>query len=116
MKVCLEPGCPNHVTRHGRCAGHASAQARRRARARGPRIYDTRRWQLTRRRVLFDRPLCEHDGCDELAVDVHHLETPEDRPTLPTPSRTSKRCATPITPPPLGRNPQRGQADDTGGV
>jgi 5-methylcytosine-specific restriction enzyme A len=36
------------------------------------KFYDTKRWKLCARDYRFRHPLCEHDGCEELAVDVHH--------------------------------------------
>lgn len=33
-------------------------------------VYNTKRWQILRRSVLFNHPLCE---CGEIATDVHHI-------------------------------------------
>jgi hypothetical protein len=35
-------------------------------------IYNRRKWQVTRRQILFENPLCQFPGCGEIAVDVHH--------------------------------------------
>jgi hypothetical protein len=90
---CLTPRCPRFAEIRGRCRGCATDANRARAERRGPRLYDRKRWKLTRRRILFERPLCEQDGCDDLATDVHHLEAPEARPDLAfTPSNLVALC------------------------
>ena len=68
-RLCLTAGCPNPATYRGRCPQHnrTTEQSTRRA---GRHIYNTKRWQQTRRAVLFDQPLCP---CGELATDVHHI-------------------------------------------
>ena len=68
-RPCAEAGCPNPATYRGRCAIHNRAKAKAAWR---PRIYDTKRWHLTRRKQLFDHPICQ--ACDErLATDVDHI-------------------------------------------
>jgi 5-methylcytosine-specific restriction endonuclease McrA len=37
----------------------------------GQSLYRTKRWQITRRRVLFNHPLCRE--CDRIATDVDHI-------------------------------------------
>jgi hypothetical protein len=41
-------------------------------------IYNSRRWRYTRRRQLFNEPLCENGGCDRIATDVHHRQALQD--------------------------------------
>jgi 5-methylcytosine-specific restriction protein A len=82
QRPCLTPRCPRMAEVRGHCRPCATDSNRTRRQRRGPRLYDTKRWTLTRRRVLFDRPLCEAKGCEQIATDVHHLEKPEDRPDL----------------------------------
>jgi 5-methylcytosine-specific restriction endonuclease McrA len=82
--VCAEPGCgaiseatycPAHTATH-----RADAEQRRRPldrdiKARSPWrwVYKSRRWQLVRRQVLFEQPVCAGEGCIELSVDVDHI-------------------------------------------
>lgn len=69
-RLCAEAGCPNPATYRGRC--HEHARQTNRATHRNRRIYNSRRWQLTRRLVLHDQPICAR--CDNaLATDVHHI-------------------------------------------
>lgn len=69
-RLCAEPKCGNPATYRGRCPDHARTNDHAIHRA-GRTIYRTRRWQLLRRRVLFEQPICA--GCDDaLTVDVHH--------------------------------------------
>ena len=67
--LCLEPRCPNPSTYRGRCADHSRTNERATNRA-GKAIYNTKRWQLTRRKVLSLQPLCP---CGDLALDVDHI-------------------------------------------
>lgn len=71
-KSCLEPRCPYTATYRGRCSLHAKGRERTISRA-GKRIYNTKRWEMTRRAKLRLSPLCEWDGCTEIATDVHHV-------------------------------------------
>lgn len=73
-RLCLEAPCPNTATYRGRCPTHARTNNRATHRNRG--IYNSKRWQQTRRRVLFEQPLCAC-GCDQIATDVDHI-TPID--------------------------------------
>jgi 5-methylcytosine-specific restriction protein A len=73
---CLEAGCPNLATARGRCDEHRRERERERSRRRraerGPRIYGTKKWQVTRKRKLAMNPICE--ACEkELAVEVDHI-------------------------------------------
>lgn len=70
-RLCAEPACPEPATYRGRCATHARTTDRAINRA-GTSIYNTKRWRLLRRRVLFEQPICA--GCDNaLSVDVDHI-------------------------------------------
>jgi hypothetical protein len=71
QRVCAEAGCAAAAVSRGRCREHAREASRRFTSQYKPQ-YNSRRWKFTRRRVLFERPICEHPGCDRLAVDVHH--------------------------------------------
>lgn len=75
-KVCLEPGCPELASYRGRCAGHARDRERRTHKHKP--VYNSKRWKLLRRRVLFEQPLCATEGCDEIATDVDHIVAIED--------------------------------------
>lgn len=77
-RPCLEPRCPSPATYRGRCQRHARQRDKQIARA-GKSIYNTKRWQLTRKRKLFLTPLCEYVDPDEgpcmaVATDVHHKQ------------------------------------------
>jgi 5-methylcytosine-specific restriction protein A len=71
-RLCLEPRCPNTATYRGRCPTHS----RQRERATHPnkRLYNSRRWQYTRRKQLHMEPLC---ACGEIATDVDHIRPVE---------------------------------------
>lgn len=70
-RLCAEPGCPSPATYRGRCQAHARTTEQTICRA-GYSIYRAKRWQLLRRRVLFEQPICA--GCNTaLAVDVDHI-------------------------------------------
>jgi hypothetical protein len=68
-----EGGCPNPATYRGRCQRHA--KQRNKDTHRNREIYNSKRWQILRRRILFDNPLC---SCGEIATDVHHIKDIED--------------------------------------
>jgi 5-methylcytosine-specific restriction protein A len=67
-RLCLNAGCPNPATYRGRCAEHARTLNRTTHRNR--RIYNSKRWAITRRSVLHQHPLCP---CGAIATDVHHI-------------------------------------------
>ena len=70
VRLCLEPRCPNLVAYRGRCRRHA--RQRNRDTHRNRHIYDSKRWRILRRKVLYDYPICQ--TCDEeLATDVDHI-------------------------------------------
>jgi 5-methylcytosine-specific restriction enzyme A len=66
-------GCTRPATAGSRCRIHERERNRRFTSEWKP-LYNTRRWEYTRRKKLFSTPLCEHPGCNEIAVDVHHAE------------------------------------------
>jgi 5-methylcytosine-specific restriction endonuclease McrA len=68
-RLCLEPSCPNPVAYRGRCQRHAR-QRNRETRSTNSKIYNSKRWVMTRRHKLSLTPLCER--CDDIATDVHH--------------------------------------------
>lgn len=64
---CAQPGCPNPG--NPRCPDHAVTRQHQTQ----AHIYKTKRWQLTRRRILRDHPVCTHPGCTTLATPVDHV-------------------------------------------
>ena len=73
--LCSEAGCTEEATTGSRCRTH-ERERNRRHRSEHKSIYNTRKWTFTRRRVLFERPLCER--CGEIATDVHHRDGYDD--------------------------------------
>jgi 5-methylcytosine-specific restriction protein A len=74
VRVCRDPACP-HLIKEGRyCPEHArnQQQSRNNRRRSQRKVYLSAKWQATRRRQLFDHPLCAH--CGAIATDVHHLQ------------------------------------------
>jgi hypothetical protein len=80
-RICQEPYCPRDATSRGRCDECRKRYERERSRARRARagegrLYDKKRWHLTRRRYRFENPFCEHvengKPCGRLAEHVHH--------------------------------------------
>ena len=71
-RLCIQ--CQRPATYRGRCAEHARHTNRATHRHRS--IYNSRRWKLTRRAVLFAQPLCLH--CGDIATDVDHVTPIED--------------------------------------
>lgn len=69
-RLCMKAGCPDPVAYRGYCTAHAGDRKRESRRA-GVAIYNTKRWRILRRRVLFEQPLC---SCGEIATDVDHVE------------------------------------------
>lgn len=68
IRLCSHPGCPEAATYRGRCPEHA--RQRNRDTHHNRHIYNSKRWKHTRRRVLFNQPLCQ---CGKLATDVDHI-------------------------------------------
>ena len=71
VKLCSSPRCPHPATYRGKCSHHSRVRERQTNRA-GKAIYNTKRWQMTRKAYLAKQPLCETEGCGEIATDVHH--------------------------------------------
>ena len=78
-RVCLEPGCPNFAEDYlrRRCLVHSKERERVTHSKDEPRIYNSRRWQLLRRKKLSDQPVCEYCA-NELAREVDHFVAIED--------------------------------------
>lgn len=70
-QVCLEPSCANPAAYRGRCPAHTTDRNRQ-TRSRNAPLYNTKRWQITRRHKLSLDPLCEQ--CGHIATDVHHRQ------------------------------------------
>lgn len=72
---CTYPGCPRLSVSRGRCNDHKAERRKDYDRRRGSassRGYG-RRWKRLRDSVLAEHPVCQADGCDELATDVDHI-------------------------------------------
>lgn len=74
IKLCAHPQCPKTATYRGRCPVHARQVDRQTHR--NKHIYGSKRWQILRRRVLFEQPLCAC-GCGRIAEDVDHIQSIE---------------------------------------
>jgi hypothetical protein len=78
LKVCNMRGCPYPAAPgKGRCVEH-HAEQRRQNRSVYEAFYSGKAWGMTRKRQLFDHPLCEYeleDGgtCGNIADSVHHI-------------------------------------------
>lgn len=72
-RLCSESRCPEPASYRGRCPTHAKQRNTDTHRNRS--IYNSKRWAITRNRVLFEQPLC---GCGAIATDVHHVIDLED--------------------------------------
>jgi 5-methylcytosine-specific restriction enzyme A len=82
-RPCLEPGCPNVIEAgskyRGRCKEHhlqreRERMARRRAdpdKGKRLKVYHSKKWLMTRKRVLSSNPMCENCG-ERLASEVDH--------------------------------------------
>lgn len=68
IRLCLEAKCREQARYRGRCSAHA--RDRERVTHLNRAFYNSKRWQITRRKVLFDQPLCE---CGQIASDVDHI-------------------------------------------
>lgn len=69
---CVEPGCGAYASYRGRCHYHAKVNNRRTHNANNKAIYNSKRWRIIRKAQLFAVPLCEQEGCEQVATDVHH--------------------------------------------
>ena len=76
IRLCSTAGCPEVATYRGRCPGCAHEQNR--ATHRNRSVYNSSKWQNTRKRVLHDHPLCAEPGCHMIATDVDHIHAIED--------------------------------------
>jgi hypothetical protein len=77
-RLCSTARCPDPATYRGYCTTHA--QQRNRETHTNKSIYSSKRWQMLRRKVLFEEPLC---SCGEIATDVDHIQPIErGRPAL----------------------------------
>jgi 5-methylcytosine-specific restriction protein A len=72
IRLCAEPRCPREARRRGRCVEHARDYERERDERRrvARKVYNRKRWDLTRRAQLHRHPLCA--VCGAVATDVHH--------------------------------------------
>ena len=102
--LCSTPGCTEEATSGHRCRKH-ERERNRRHRSEHKSIYNTRKWKFTRRRVLFERPLCER--CGGIATDVHHREGYDDPYNLDGLEPLCHSCHSKVT-----RAEQLGRADD----
>lgn len=72
FRLCKAPLCSSPATYRAYCRRHA--QERERAINRpGYSLYRTKRWKLLRKRVLYENPLCQAPGCEDIATDVDHI-------------------------------------------
>jgi hypothetical protein len=76
-RLCVEARCSGEVVYRGRCATHAK-QRNREMTSQNKQVYNSKRWKILRRHKLFLTPLCEWEGCDEIAQDVHHRHAIQD--------------------------------------
>jgi 5-methylcytosine-specific restriction endonuclease McrA len=68
-RLCIDR-CGQPAVYRGRC--QECAAAREAATHSNKAFYNSRAWQMLRRRVLYEQPICQH--CDNaLAVDVDHI-------------------------------------------
>ena len=80
-RLCSTPKCPDPATYRGRCQRHA--KERNIDTHHNKAVYNSKRWAVLRRSVLFNHPLCVE--CGDIATDVDHI-TPihnGDNPYLP---------------------------------
>jgi 5-methylcytosine-specific restriction protein A len=74
-RLCNERGCPNPATRRGKCDEHRKQaererSARRRENNKG--VYKRKIWEMRRRQVLSEQPICAI--CDNhLSEEVDHI-------------------------------------------
>lgn len=79
IRLCLETSCHRAATYRGRCAVHA--REREAATHRNRQLYNSAKWQNTRRVQLHLHPMCAHcdsEGRDTIATDVDHIVPLED--------------------------------------
>jgi hypothetical protein len=78
LRLCVEPGCVEAAVSRGRCPAHRRERNRRYRKRVNRKVYDSAKWRYTRRRQLFNEPLCENQGCDRITTDVHHRRAIQD--------------------------------------
>lgn len=71
-RFCATPGCPT-LTLTPRCPIHTRQIAATWRNADHAKVYRSRRWQILRRRVIADHPVCQQSDCTALATDVDHI-------------------------------------------
>lgn len=76
IRLCSIAGCNGSAIKGGRCVVHT----RQAVQARGPRIYDLKRWKRAREHKLRQQWECElhHPGCLIIASEVHHRRALQD--------------------------------------
>lgn len=94
-RLCSEPGCPA-IVKMGRCPKHES-QHRKTTRSVNDNFYSSRPWRMSRRRQLFEHPLCQYvesDGseCGVIADSVHHRQPIEDGGARRDPANLMSVC------------------------
>lgn len=93
-RPCLEAQCPNPATYRGRCSQHS--RDREKQTHRNKSFYNTKRWKMTRRKQLFDHPLCvecQAQGIDTIATDVDHITPMEQGGDRWSPTNLQSLCA-----------------------
>jgi 5-methylcytosine-specific restriction enzyme A len=85
-RPCNQAGCPALVSDGAYCEKHQKAKTtrdRRRydstpGRKEQKRFYSSDAWRRLRRMKLHESVLCEFEGCNEVAVLVHHTKPERD--------------------------------------
>lgn len=88
-RLCLHPRCGNPATYRGRCPTHSRTNER--STHANKRIYNSKQWQLLRRRRLFLDPLCP---CGAIATDADHIQPIEAGGQPYRLNNTQSLCAT----------------------
>lgn len=82
QRNCTTPSCPHPAQPGGRCTRCTTKAdaARNQRRATSRAVYLSKRWKKLRRRILNERPYCEHTDpdCQRPATDVDHRIRIED--------------------------------------
>lgn len=66
-----KPPCPEPAVYRGYCKAHA--MQRNRETHTNRHIYNSKRWRILRKKILFESPICQN--CDQqLATDVDHIK------------------------------------------
>lgn len=72
MRLCSEAGCARAAVSRGRCRTHAREADRRHHQGEHRKLYNRKRWRMTRRRQLVENPMCQRCG-SRIATDAHHV-------------------------------------------